>query len=420
MARVYQGYDSNLDRYAAVKVISGDFATADEAEYTERFQKEARAIARLDHPNIVSIHQYGQAEGVHYMAMAFIDGEDLRQRMKRYAKQNQHIPFGEVLSVARAIASALDHAHIQGVIHRDIKPSNIMINKEGKGVLTDFGLALSVPEGTMGDTFGTAHYIAPEQAVSSARAVPQSDLYALAVVLYEAFAGRVPFDEPSAMSVALKHLNDTPPPPSFFNPAIPATVERVLLKALSKEPKDRYLTGQEFVAALEAALKESEGDTQELDTSQALPPLGAASTFGPPTPPSHPYGSSSLQEYMNSLQRASSQDLDRPTTSGFGSGNNPPSGMYPPYGTSPYPPTMPFPPQQQRNSLPLILAFLALLGVILIGVFFVLNQDDNNNVSNAGDSAGTAAAIALSVRRTELADARNETATFLALATHTP
>ncbi|KAB2906474.1 MAG: serine/threonine protein kinase, partial [Anaerolineae bacterium] len=219
MARVYRGYDTNLDRYAAIKVISGDFATADEAEYSERFQKEARAIARLSHPNIVGIYQFGKAEGIYYMAMHFLEGDDMRSRLKHYAERGQHMPPQEILDIARDITQALDYAHSQAVIHRDIKPSNIMISaKDRRAILMDFGLALSVPEGTLGDTFGTAHYIAPEQAISSAKAVPQSDLYALGVVFYEAFAGKVPFDEPSAMSVALKHLNDPPPPPSLYNP----------------------------------------------------------------------------------------------------------------------------------------------------------------------------------------------------------
>src|SRR5690606_26556901 len=132
-------------------------------------------------------------------------------------------------NMAGEIANALDYAHQQGVIHRDIKPSNIMMTTTG-AVLTDFGLALTTTEGTKGDTFGSAHYIAPEQAISSARAVPQSDLYSLGVVLYEAFTGQVPFDDPSVMSVALKHLNEPPPSPSLYNPELPKSIERVLLK----------------------------------------------------------------------------------------------------------------------------------------------------------------------------------------------
>jgi len=178
MSRVYRGYDENLDRYAAVKVISGDFATTTEEEYTRRFQIEARSIAHLRHPNIVGIYQFGRSEGIYYMAQVFLEGQDLRTLLKNYADQRQRMSITEILRIAGDIASALDYAHEQGVIHRDVKPSNIMLERRtGRAILMDFGLALSVNEGTMGDTFGSAHYIAPEQAISSAKAVPQSDLY---------------------------------------------------------------------------------------------------------------------------------------------------------------------------------------------------------------------------------------------------
>ena len=254
MSRVYRGYDENLDRFAAVKVISGDFATTSEEEYTRRFQIEARAIARLRHPNIVGVYQFGRIEGIYYMAMVFLEGKDLRQLLKEYSDRNHRIPYPETLRIVRDVAGALDYAHEQGVIHRDIKPSNIMLERQsGRAILMDFGLALSVHEGTTGDTFGSAHYIAPEQAVSSAKAVPQSDLYSLGVVLYETLAGKVPFDDPSAMSVALKHLNDTPPPLSLYNPDVPPQVEAVVMRMLDKNPGRRYATGAQVIFALEEA-----------------------------------------------------------------------------------------------------------------------------------------------------------------------
>ncbi len=258
MSRVYQGYDENLDRYAAVKVISSDFATTTEEEYTRRFQIEARAIARLRHPNIVGVYQFGRSEGIYYMAMVFLEGQDLRTHLNGYVERRTFIPVAEILHIARDVASALDYAHEQGVIHRDIKPSNIMLEKHtGRAILMDFGLALSVHEGTTGDTFGSAHYIAPEQAVSSAQAVSQSDLYSLGVVLYEMLAGKVPFDDPSAMSVALKHLNEAPPPMTLYNPQLPPEVETVIMRALDKKPEHRYPTGHELIDALERALQRS-------------------------------------------------------------------------------------------------------------------------------------------------------------------
>lgn len=253
MSRVYRGYDENLQRYAAVKVISSDFATTSEEEYTRRFQSEARAIAHLRHPNIVGIYQFGRSEGIYYMAQVFLEGKDLRVVLKGYAERGEHMPSGEMLRIVGDIAAALDYAHAQGVIHRDIKPSNVMLERHtGRAILMDFGLALSVQEGTTGETFGSAHYIAPEQALSSAQAVPQSDLYSLGIVIYEILAGQVPFDDPSAMSVALKHLNVAPPPPSVYNPNIPQAVEDVVLSALDKDPQRRYPSGKALLAALTA------------------------------------------------------------------------------------------------------------------------------------------------------------------------
>lgn len=261
MARVYRGFDKKLNRYAAVKVIDAHLiASPDQDEYRQRFQNEARAIARLNHPNIVGVYQFDQVGTIYYMAMSFIEGRDLRSHLRDYARKNTYMPYGEVLRVIRDIGSALDYAHREGVIHRDIKPSNIMVTSEGRAVLTDFGLALSVPEGTVGNTFGSAHYIAPEQAVSSAQAVPQSDLYSLGVVLFEMITNRVPFNDQNAMSVALKHLNEQPQPPSRFNPNLSPRVDQVVMKSLDKAPGRRFENGFALAQALEFSFSVA-GDT---------------------------------------------------------------------------------------------------------------------------------------------------------------
>jgi serine/threonine protein kinase len=276
MARIYRGYDPKLDRYAAVKVIDSSLAASQDAdEYRERFLREARAIARLRHPNIVNIYQFGEVSGTYYMAMAFLEGRDLRQILYDYAERGERMPYSEVFPIVRDIAAALDYAHRNDVIHRDVKPSNIMVTAAG-AVLMDFGLALHVPEGTTGNIFGTAHYIAPEQAVSSASAVPQSDLYSLGIVIYEMLAGHVPFDDPSAMSVALKHISEPPPPPRRFNPNLSPEVESVLLRALEKEPQDRFPNGAAMVQTLEGALNYRDKDDTIKDPPSpplAPPPL---------------------------------------------------------------------------------------------------------------------------------------------------
>jgi serine/threonine protein kinase len=264
MARVYRGYDARLMRYAAVKVISSDLSTADQAEYTERFRKEARSIARLNHPNVVGVYQFGEQNDLYYMAMVFVEGKDLRQIIRDVTSRGETVPIGQALAIVKGISAALDYAHTRGVIHRDVKPSNIMLDIDGHPVLTDFGLALNTQDGTLGDTFGSAHYIAPEQAISSARAVPQSDLYSLGICIYEMLTGYVPFDDPSAMTVAMKHLNEVPPSPRQYNPGISPAVERIILKVLEKDPKRRPETGAELTQALESALSGGDDDLQKL------------------------------------------------------------------------------------------------------------------------------------------------------------
>jgi len=289
MARVYKGYDATLQRYAAVKVVEPRLlAGQDEDEYRERFLREARAIARINHPAVVSVYQFGQLDNLYYMAMGFVEGDDLREIIKEYNRQKKYMSEKQVLKIIRDIAEALDYSHKNGVIHRDVKPSNIMVTNDGHAVLTDFGLALSAQEGTLGNTFGSVHYIAPEQAVSSAQAVPQSDLYSLGVVLYEMLTGRVPFEDASAMSVALKHISDPPPLPSMFNPRITPNVEAVLLKALDKDPRKRHMTGNAFAMALEAAfMADATEDTDDLERNKTAPVPDMSSQLRKPVTPTN-------------------------------------------------------------------------------------------------------------------------------------
>ncbi len=279
MARVYRGLDKKLNRYAAVKVIDATSIREDEAEYRKRFQGEARAVARLNHPNIVGIYQFDQVDSLYYMAMSFIEGRDLRSIIKTHDRNGSRMSGPEIRNIVRDIGSALDYAHSEGVIHRDIKPSNIMVTSSGKAILTDFGLALSVPEGTIGNTFGSAHYVAPEQAVNSAQATAQSDIYSLGIVLFEMLTNRVPFDDPSAMAVAMKHLTDPPPPPSRINPTLSPQIDRVVIQALDKDPKKRFSTCAEMLKALEKAL----GMYDEGNSTTKMPLKTA-----PLTPPGKP------------------------------------------------------------------------------------------------------------------------------------
>src|SRR5262245_34461927 len=190
MARVYRAVDPRLDRVAAVKVIDPGVAT--DPEYTRRFKREAQAVSRLAHPSIVGVYQFGVDQGIYYMAMAYIEGVDVDWLIKDYRRENRLMSYDSLLKIVGQIASALDYAHSQGVIHRDVKSGNIMVTSQGRAYLTDFGLVRDLAIPTLGEIFGSPQYISPEQAINSAKAVPQSDLYSLGVVIYEIMAGRLP------------------------------------------------------------------------------------------------------------------------------------------------------------------------------------------------------------------------------------
>lgn len=253
MARVYRAVDLRLKRPVAIKIIDPD--VRDPQKYQSRFDREARAIAKLKHTHIVSIYRFNEVDGLYYMAMEYVDGADLRWVLRNYRNRHQRMDWEMVLQIAIQIASALDYAHRNEVIHRDIKPSNIMIDRKGNAILTDFGLVLMTSEGTVGEIFGSPYYIAPEQAVNSANVVPQSDLYALGVVVYEMLTGDVPFSEGTPMEVAMAHMSDTLPSPVDRNPALHPAYVPVLEKALAKSPEHRYQTGKDFTDALKVATK---------------------------------------------------------------------------------------------------------------------------------------------------------------------
>ncbi|MFW5942366.1 MAG: serine/threonine-protein kinase, partial [Chloroflexota bacterium] len=252
MAQVYYGWDVVLQRPVAVKVIAQRFRH--HTSYTERFLREARTVARWRHEHIVQVYHAAEEDGLYYLVMEYVDGSDLAQLLRSYEKAGKLLPHDEVLRIARDVAGALDFAHQRDVIHRDVKPSNVLITAGGRVLLSDFGLVLDRREGSSGEVLGSPSYVAPEQALRSASAVPQSDLYSLAVILYEMLAGRPPFDDPSPTSLALQHITASPPAPTAFNPDLNEEVSGVLLKALSKKPEERYQSGVALVQALSAAL----------------------------------------------------------------------------------------------------------------------------------------------------------------------
>lgn len=256
MARIYKGLDGKLQRRAAVKVLMRELMESDDS-LTERFQREARAVAQLEHDNIVTIYQYGEQDGLYFLAMRYIDGRDLADEIADLRRDGKEMDVMRALNILGQIAAALDHAHEAGIIHRDIKPSNILIDKHDKAYLTDFGLVLWSADRTMGTAFGTPRYISPEQAIASEKSVPQSDIYSLAVVLYEILTGSMLFRADTPLQIAISHISEPPPPPRSINPNIPEAVERELLKALSKDPSDRHRKASDFINAVRRAYEQN-------------------------------------------------------------------------------------------------------------------------------------------------------------------
>jgi eukaryotic-like serine/threonine-protein kinase len=255
MAEVYRGFDQVLNRTVAIKVLNPQFAK--DAAFVERFRREAQAAARLNHPNIVGVYDHGADNGTQYIVMEFIEGRTLADAL---GAGRQPTPV-QAAGVAQHICQALGAAHAQGVIHRDIKPENVMVTRDGTVKVMDFGIArlLSGPE-TAPQTsavLGTATYLSPEQAQGQP-VDARSDIYSLGAVLYEMLAGRPPFTGDSPVAIAYKHVNEAPVPPSQRSPDVPPRLDAVVMRALSKNPANRYQSANEFAQDLERVRKGQE------------------------------------------------------------------------------------------------------------------------------------------------------------------
>ena len=250
MANVFLARDLILDREVAVKVLRYDFQ--EDKDAIRRFQREALAATELVHPNIVSVYDVGEEDGMQYLVMEYVKGLDL----KRYIQTRYPLNLGDVVDIMQQILSAIALAHQHRIIHRDLKPQNILLNEEGTVKIADFGIAIALTETSITQTntmLGSVHYLSPEQARGS-MATSQSDLYALGIILYEMLTGRVPFDGESAVTIALKHFQDEIPPLHLYNQNIPQSLENVVLKATAKETADRYKTADEMAEDLSTVL----------------------------------------------------------------------------------------------------------------------------------------------------------------------
>jgi eukaryotic-like serine/threonine-protein kinase len=280
MAEVYCAQDLQLGRKVALKVLYRRFA--EDHEFVERFRREASSAAGLQHQHVVSVYDRGEYDGTYYIAMEYLDGRSL----KTIIREEGPLAPDRAIDLTIQVLRAARFAHRRGIIHRDFKPQNVIVDAEGRAKVTDFGIARAGASDMTqtGSIMGTAQYLSPEQAQGEAVSAA-SDLYSIGIILYEMLTGRVPFDGESAVTIALKQVNEPPIPPSAYNGAVSPALEAVVLRALEKHPALRFQDADGFIAALEDARGAA-------TTAQLAPTAFAAAPAGPPTmiePPSEAY-----------------------------------------------------------------------------------------------------------------------------------
>jgi len=267
MADVWLAEDTHLQRQVALKVLHRRYLQ--DAEFVGRFQREAEHAAGLQHPNIVAVFDRGSDEGVNYIAMRYVQGPTLKELIDRGLSPDQAV------ALVRQVLEGARFAHRNGIVHRDLKPQNVIVDEEGKAVVTDFGIARAgISDITQtGSVMGTPQYLSPEQA-QGFEVTPVSDLYSIGVILYEALTRRVPFEADSAVAVAMKQVSEVPQRPSSINPQVSPALDAVVMRALEKEPGQRFQSADAFIAALDAALKDP-GVAQGTAAFAAAPPVVA-------------------------------------------------------------------------------------------------------------------------------------------------
>jgi serine/threonine protein kinase len=279
MAAVYKAFDTSLERNVAIKIIRGDKKEGTEQnDFLKRFQREAKALAQLDHPYILKVLDYGEQDGMPYLVMPFIQGGTLKDRL------NRPMPCRQAATLLAPVARALDYAHQRGIIHRDVKPANILISESGAPLLSDFGIAKIIGGGSestqltaTGVGIGTPDYMAPEQWMGKADAC--TDIYSLGVVFFQMVTGRLPFTAETPAAVLIKHMQDPLPRPSDFVPDLPEAAEQVIFKALAKDPADRFESMGAFAGALERlAAGDVSAPGLELNNLQTIQATGPTSS----------------------------------------------------------------------------------------------------------------------------------------------
>jgi serine/threonine-protein kinase len=288
MGAVYKAQQLDIDRQVAIKVLPRQFAG--DAQFVERFEQEARILAKLQHPHILPVQDYGQIQDLTYFVMPLVEGGNLADILS-----HQRLSLPQIGRVIIQIGEALDYAHGQGVMHHDVKPGNILVDSRGNCLLTNFGM-VKIMEGSTGrltlngSRIGTPAYMSPEQGMADPLD-GRSDIYALGVILYELVTGQAPFKAATPMALMIKHIQDPLPPPREIEPALPEPIERVIVKALAKQPRDRFATAGKMVKALQAALQTVDirpATTQNGQSAPVAAPPQPAPAESQPAPASLP------------------------------------------------------------------------------------------------------------------------------------
>ena len=254
MSNVYKAKDQKLNRFVAVKVLKPEFSA--DATFVKKFRVEAQSAAGLSHPNIVNVYDVGEEDGIYYIVMELVQGTTLKHYIERKGK----LDIREVLNISVQIASGMGAAHANRIIHRDIKPQNVIMSRDGKVKVTDFGIAKAADSTTVTtNAAGSVHYISPEQA-RGGYSDEKSDIYSLGITMYEMVTGKVPYDGENNVSVALQHIQGNMVPPRQLNPEIPRSVERIIRKCTQKKPDLRYSSAKELIMDLRRALAEPDGN----------------------------------------------------------------------------------------------------------------------------------------------------------------
>jgi serine/threonine protein kinase len=280
MGRVYRAYHPDLERVGAVKVLNG---LSGDPQSVARFRREAQAIAKMRHPNIVNVFDFGQYEGTPYMIVEYVEGGNLSARL-----QHGRLEPDRVIKYLTEIGEALDYAHSRGIVHRDVKPANILMTNADTPILADFGLVKLMESSSIksmtGMATGTPAYMAPEQ-VSGEEVGPASDRYSFAILAYQMLTGRIPFSEGGVLEVMYAQVNRMPPAPSSVNPELSSAVDAVLMKGMAKDPKARWAACGEMVAALRKALEAKGAQPAAAPSHTVIMPPPVPQTAAPPPPP---------------------------------------------------------------------------------------------------------------------------------------